>query len=58
MFEPKVQAANVAELWAMFADGSLKPVVTDVFPFSEYQSAFNCLTGRKARGKVIITMED
>lgn len=58
MFEPKVQAANVAELWAMFADGTLKPVVTDVFPFSEYQSAFNCLTGRKARGKVIITMED
>ncbi|MFT5887871.1 MAG: NADPH2:quinone reductase [Zhongshania sp.] len=58
MFEPKVQAANMAELWAMFADGKLKPVVTDVFPFSEYESAFNCLTGRKARGKVIITMEE
>lgn len=58
MFEPKVQAANMAELWAMFADGKLKPVVTDIFPFSEYESAFNCLTGRKARGKVIITMEE
>lgn len=58
IFEPKVQAANMAELWTMFADGKLKPVVTDIFPFSEYESAFNCLTGRKARGKVIITMEE
>jgi NADPH2:quinone reductase len=40
----------------MFEEGKLKPVVTDVFPMERYEEAFNCLTQRRARGKVIITM--
>jgi NADPH2:quinone reductase len=31
-------------------------VVTDSFPFAQYEEAFNCLIERRARGKVIMTM--
>lgn len=52
--EPQVQAQNVEELWAMFASGQLSPVVTDVFALEQYVDAFNCLTQRRALGKVIL----
>lgn len=52
--EPKVQQQNVADLWAMFASGQLEPVVTDVYPLEQYVDAFNCLTQRRAKGKVIL----
>ena len=45
---------NVKELWGLFAQGELSPTVTDVFAFGEYVDAFEHLTGRKARGKVIL----
>lgn len=51
--EPQVQKQNVKELWAMFASGQLSPVVTDVFSLEQYVDAFNCLTQRRALGKVI-----
>ncbi|MFQ3199672.1 MAG: NADPH2:quinone reductase [Zhongshania sp.] len=54
--EPEVHQSNVKALWKMFEEGKLKPVVTDVFPMEQYEEAFNCLTQRRARGKVIITM--
>ena len=47
---------NIQELWAMFAEKKLAPIVTDVFPFEDYEKAFNQLTERKARGKVILTI--
>ena len=54
--EPEVQLQNVKELWEMFEQGQLNPVVTDCFPLEQYEDAFNCLIERKARGKVILTM--
>ena len=54
--EPEVQLQNVKELWEMFEEGKLNPVVTDSFDLSQYEDAFNCLINRKARGKVILTM--
>lgn len=56
-WEPEEHRKNIEELWAMFAEGKLKPVVTDVFPMARYEEAFNCLTGRKARGKVILEID-
>ena len=53
--EPDVQLQNVKELWEMFEQGKLNPVVTDCFPLEQYEDAFNCLIERKARGKVILT---
>jgi NADPH2:quinone reductase len=54
--EPDVQRSNVEELWQMFENGSLSPVVTDVYPFANYVDAFNCLTNRQARGKVVLDL--
>ena len=55
--EPQVHLQNIKELWAHFANGTLKPVVTDCFKAEEYEAAFNCLLERRARGKVIISFE-
>ncbi|TGD76045.1 NADPH:quinone oxidoreductase family protein [Mangrovimicrobium sediminis] len=55
--EPECNQRNVEELWALFAQGKLKPVVTDVFPLEHYADAFNCLAERRARGKVILDLE-
>lgn len=56
--EPEVQMQNVKELWEMFEQGQLNPVVTDSFPLEEYEQAFNCLLERRARGKVILTAKE
>lgn len=45
---------NIKELWTMFAEKKLSPIVTDTFSLQEYERAFNQLTQRRALGKVII----
>lgn len=55
--EPEENLNNITELWEMFTQGKLNPVVTDVFPMEQYEDAFNCLIERKARGKVILTTQ-
>ena len=55
--EPEVNRRNIEELWALFAEGKLKPAINDVFPLEDYEKAYGVMTGRRARGKVILTME-
>jgi NADPH2:quinone reductase len=55
--EPEVHLQNIKELWGLFAEGKLKPAINDVFPLEEYEQAYAVMTGRLARGKVILTME-
>lgn len=55
--EPQENLNNITELWEMFDQGKLNPVVTDVFPMEQYEDAFNCLIERRARGKVILTVQ-
>ena len=54
--EPEQNSKNIEELWELFESGKISPVVTDCFPFEQYEDAFNCLIERRARGKVIMTM--
>ena len=54
--EPEQNIKNIEALWELFASGKISPVVTDSFPFEQYEEAFNCLIERRARGKVIMTM--
>ena len=54
--EPEVQRQNVAELWSMFAAGRLKPVVGETHALADFAAAFDSLQGRRARGKVVITI--
>jgi NADPH2:quinone reductase len=53
--EPEVNLKNIEELWELFEAGKIKPVVTDNFPVEQYADAFQCMTERRARGKVILT---
>ncbi len=53
-WEPDVHQQNVDELWQMFESGKLNPVVSDVFPLSDAVKAFNCLSDRRALGKVVV----
>ncbi|MGI9222643.1 MAG: zinc-binding dehydrogenase, partial [Woeseiaceae bacterium] len=52
---PEMQAQNVAEISALIAAGKLTPRVTDSYPLDDYVDAFNAITERRARGKVVIT---
>jgi NADPH2:quinone reductase len=56
MEEPERNQQNIKELWELFEQGKLKPVVTDTFPIEQYEQAYQCMIERRARGKVIITL--
>ncbi|MEL7044156.1 MAG: NADPH:quinone oxidoreductase family protein, partial [Pseudomonadota bacterium] len=53
--EPAVHLQNIKELWALFAEGKLKPAINDVFPIESFQEAYEVMMERRARGKVILT---
>jgi NADPH2:quinone reductase len=55
--EPAVHLQNIKELWALFADGKLKPAINDVFPIESYEEAYAVMMERRARGKVILTFD-
>jgi NADPH2:quinone reductase len=52
--EPQVQMQNVAELWALFESGKLRPVVGETHRMEGYASAFDSLRSRRALGKVVV----
>jgi NADPH2:quinone reductase len=54
--DPAASLRNFGELFAMVAEGRLHPRVTDVYPLEEYEAAFDALTGRRATGKVVLTV--
>ena len=54
--DPAASMQNFGELFAMVEEGELHPRVTDVYPLEEYEAAFDALTGRRARGKVVLTI--
>jgi len=58
MEEPEENLKNIEELWELFAQGKISPVVTDSFSIEQYEDAFNCLIERRARGKVIMNFSD
>ncbi len=55
--EPQENLRNIEELWAMFESGELKPVITDIYPLEDYAKAYDCMFQRRARGKVMLTMD-
>jgi NADPH2:quinone reductase len=52
--EPQVQMQNVAELWALFESGQLKPVVGETHRMEGFAAAFDSLRSRRALGKVVV----
>ena len=53
---PRDSAQNMMELAGMIANGQLAPRVTETYPLHQYVEAFASLENRKAKGKVILTM--
>jgi NADPH2:quinone reductase len=56
--EPAQHVKNIEELWELFSSGKLSPVVTDVYPIEQFEEAYNCMIERRARGKVIMTLQE
>src|SRR5262249_35485664 len=55
--DPQGHARNVAELLALYEKGVVKPRVSKHFPLAQSGDAITWLAGRKAIGKVVVTME-
>lgn len=53
---PKLSLQNMRELAAMIEERRLVPRVTERYPLERYAEAFAAITGRRARGKVVLTM--
>lgn len=56
--EPDTSAQNMKELLALYERGRLHPRISKVYPFESYVEALNALTGRKAKGKIVLKMAD
>jgi len=54
---PKHQA-NMAELFAMYEAGTLKPKISAEYPLEDFAKAMDDLSERRVRGKVVLTMND
>jgi NADPH:quinone reductase-like Zn-dependent oxidoreductase len=52
--EPQANMQNIMELFQLFAQGKIKPRISQVFPFEEYEQALAALTSRTAKGKVVL----
>jgi NADPH2:quinone reductase len=46
----------VAQLLQMYADGKIKPYVSERFPLEKAADAIRHLASRKAMGKVVVTV--
>lgn len=55
---PAQQIQNMQEIAALIADGKFKPRVTESFSIDDYVLAFSAITERRARGKVILKMQE
>jgi len=49
-----VNMQNIMELFQLFGQGKLKPRISQVFKFEEYEQALAALTSRTAKGKVVL----
>ena len=53
-FKPEVITGSVAQLFQWWAEGKIKPHVTNVFPLDQSNEAIEALAKRKATGKVVV----
>jgi NADPH2:quinone reductase len=55
--DPEGHAQNVRELMALYAEGKIKPHVSERFPLARAGEAIAHLASRKAMGKVVVTTD-
>ncbi|HUK04082.1 MAG TPA: NADPH:quinone oxidoreductase family protein [Burkholderiales bacterium] len=54
--EPKAFAESFAQLDRWFREGKLKPHVSQTFPLAKAVEALQLMAGRKAKGKIVLTV--
>ena len=54
---PQQNAANFAELFSWYAQGRLKPHVSQSFPLADYAQALDAVMNRRAKGKVVLLVQ-
>ena len=54
--DPKAHAQNCAEMFKLYADGKIRPHVSNTYPLEKSADAIRELMDRKAMGKVVVTM--
>lgn len=54
--QPQDNAANFQQLFKWFAEGKIKPLVSQTYPLEKAADAINHLGQRKAVGKVVVTV--
>ena len=47
---------NFVEIMALFEQGKIDPLIGAEFPITDYAAALNCLSQRKAVGKVVVNL--
>jgi NADPH2:quinone reductase len=52
--EPKLHAQNIKDLMGLYAEGKIKPYVSERFPLARAGDAIAHLASRKAMGKVVV----
>jgi NADPH2:quinone reductase len=55
--DPAGHQQNVKELLALYAEGKIKPHVSEHFPLARAGEAIAHLASRKAMGKVVVTVD-
>ena len=54
--DPKGNMQNFSELLGFVQEGRLQPLTTEVYPLEDFLQAFTMIGERRARGKVVLTM--
>ncbi|MBB3020219.1 NADPH2:quinone reductase [Microvirga lupini] len=55
--DPKANAANLRELLDLYANGKIRPVISERVPLARAGEAIAALSARKALGKIVVTMD-
>jgi NADPH:quinone reductase len=55
--DPAANRANTAELLALYAEGAIKPQISERFPLARGGEAITRLADRAALGKLVVTMD-
>ncbi|MCA3455238.1 MAG: NADPH:quinone oxidoreductase family protein [Rhodobacter sp.] len=55
-FRPEVLTASMSRLFGWFGDGILRPHISHVLPLDRAAKGLDLLRGRKATGKVVVTL--
>jgi NADPH2:quinone reductase len=54
--EPSESQQNFRELIQAIDSGVFEPMVTEVYALDDFQKAFKCISERRAKGKVVLSM--